>query len=80
MGWIFCARREKSRRDFVARAFALIALVHPVFTEFHAVMKRSQMTQTLWNEPEPEFRFQWGGSSALIAKNYNTTSWHKLLH
>ena len=30
MGWIGCVRREKSRRDFVARAFALIALVHPV--------------------------------------------------
>ena len=29
-GWIWCVRREKSRRDFVARAFALIALVHPV--------------------------------------------------
>ena len=30
MGWIGCVRREKSRRDFVARAFALTALVHPV--------------------------------------------------
>ena len=29
MGWIWCVRREKSRRDFVARAFALIALIHP---------------------------------------------------
>ena len=27
---IGCVRREKSRRDFVARSFALIALVHPV--------------------------------------------------
>ena len=30
MGWILCVRREKSRRDIVARAFALIALVHPI--------------------------------------------------
>jgi len=30
MGWIRCFRWEKSRRDFVARAFALIALIHPV--------------------------------------------------
>ena len=30
MGWIGCVRREKYRRDIVARAFALIALVHPV--------------------------------------------------
>ena len=28
MGWIGCVRCEKSRRDFVARTFALIALVH----------------------------------------------------
>ena len=30
MGWIRWVRREKSQRDFVARAFALTALVHPV--------------------------------------------------
>ena len=30
MGWTACDRREKSRRDFVARALTLIELVHPV--------------------------------------------------
>jgi len=30
MGWIGCVRCEKSRRDFVARARALIAPVHTV--------------------------------------------------
>ena len=30
MGWIGSIRREKTRRDFVARSFALIAPVHPV--------------------------------------------------
>jgi len=30
MVWIGCVRCEKSRRDFVARTFALIVLVHPV--------------------------------------------------
>jgi hypothetical protein len=30
MGSIGCVRCEKSRRDFVAQTFALIALVHPV--------------------------------------------------
>ena len=30
MGWIGCIRCEKSRRDIVARTFALIAPVHPV--------------------------------------------------
>ena len=29
-GWIGCIRCEKSRRDFVARTLALIALVHPI--------------------------------------------------
>ena len=35
-GWIGSVRCEKSRRDFVAQTFALIAPVHPVCTEFHA--------------------------------------------
>ena len=40
----------------------------------------NKCTQTLWNTPKQEFRVQWGGPSALVAKNYNTTSWPKLLH
>ena len=36
-------------------------------------------TQTLWKAPKYEFRVQWGGSGALVAKNY-VTSWHELLH
>ena len=31
MGWIGCVCCEKSRRDFMARTFALIAPVHPIF-------------------------------------------------
>jgi hypothetical protein len=31
MGWIGCIRREKSRHDFMARAFALIAPIHPIW-------------------------------------------------
>ena len=37
-------------------------------------------TQTLWNTPKHEFRVQWCGSSAFVAKNYNVTSWHEILH
>ena len=37
-------------------------------------------TQTLWNTPKHEFRVQWGGSGALVVKNYNATSWHEILH
>ena len=36
--------------------------------------------QTVRNTPIHEFRVQWGGSGALVAKNSNATSWHKLLH
>ena len=43
MGWIGTVCCGKSRRDFMVRTFALIALVHPVCTEFHAVTKWSQM-------------------------------------
>jgi len=43
IGWIGCIRRQKSRHDFLARTFALIAPVHPVCIEFHVVTKRSQM-------------------------------------
>ena len=35
--WVRSLR--KSRRDFVARTFALIALVHPVLHRVHAVTK-----------------------------------------
>ena len=37
-------------------------------------------TQTLWNKTKHEFRVQWGGSGAFIAKKSDTTSWHELLH
>ena len=43
MGWIGSVRCEKSRCDFVARTFALIAQVPPFGNEFLAVTKRSQM-------------------------------------
>ena len=31
------------------------------------------------NAPKHEFRVQWGGSGAFVAKDSNTTSWHELL-
>ena len=43
MGRIGCVRWRKSRRDFVARTFALIAPVHLFCIEFHVVTKWSQM-------------------------------------
>ena len=35
-------------------------------------------TQALWKAPKHEFRVQWGGSGAFVAKMFNMTSWHKL--
>ena len=40
MGWIECVRYEKSRREFVARTFALIAPVHPVL---HQISRSNEM-------------------------------------
>ena len=52
MGWIECIRCEKSRRDFAARTFALIALVHPVL---HRV---SCSYETIPNAPKHFERLQ----------------------
>ena len=89
MGWIGCVRCEKSCCDFVARTFALIAPVHPVFfwnsspcfaSSYLQLRNDPKCTQTLLNTPKHEVRVQWGGPGAFAAKNYNVTSWHKLLY
>ena len=46
MEWIGCVRCKKSRRNFVAQTFALIAPVHPVL---HRV---SCSYKTIWNAPK----------------------------
>ena len=80
MGWIGCVRCEKSRPDFVARTFALIAPVHPYFaSSFMQLRNDSKCIQTLCDASKHESRVQWGGSGVLVAKNYNAISWYKLL-
>ena len=37
-------------------------------------------TQTLYNARKHEFRVQWSGLDAFVAKNLDLTSWHELLH
>src|SRR6185312_1689116 len=71
MGWIGCLRCEKFRRDFVARTFAL---VRPFCTEFHKASKRPECTQMVRNAPKYQFRVQWGGSGAFVAKNSYATN------
>ena len=52
----------------------------PFSIEFCKSTKQSQMHQNCMNTPKHEFRVQWGGSGAFIAKNSDATSWHELLH
>ena len=37
-------------------------------------------TQIVQNASKCQFRVQWGGSGAFVAKNSNATSWPELLH
>ena len=39
-----------------------------------------ECTQMIRNTPKHQFRVQWGGSDAFVAKNSDATSWHELLH
>src|SRR6185312_10220071 len=39
-----------------------------------------ECTQIVRNTPKRQFRVQWGGSGAFVAKNSEATSWHELLH
>ena len=39
-----------------------------------------ECTQIVQNAPKRQFRVQWGGSGAFVAKNSDATSWHELLH
>ena len=79
MGWIGCVRCEKSRCDFVAQTFALIAPIHPVLHRVSCSYVPNAPKHYEAHQKH-EFRVQWGGLGALVAKNYNATSWHELLH
>jgi len=47
---------------------------------FKQLWNDPKCTQTLWNILKHEFTIQCGESGAFVAKNYNVTSWHGLLH
>jgi hypothetical protein len=128
---------KKSRRDFVARTFALIAPVDPIWyrvscsyktipnapkhyvthqnmslgsngvdwvrslrkimtwlrgtnfcinctnwpdfaSSFMQLRNNPKCIPTLCNAPKHEFRVQWGGLGAFVAKNPDVTWWHEL--
>jgi len=52
----------------------------PFCTEFRKQPNGPKCTKIVQNAPKHEFRVQWGGSRALVAKNSDATSWHELLH
>ena len=67
MGWIGCARCEKSRHDFVARTFVLIA---PVHTVLHRV---SCSYETITDEPKHYETYQ------NMSLGSNRVDWVRLL-
>ena len=42
--------------------------------------KGPESTQIVRNAPKRQFRVQWGGSGAFVAKNSEANSWHELWH
>src|SRR6185436_18051235 len=73
---------------FVAKNFEATSchkLLHqfrPFCTEFRNSTKRLQNAPKFFIQttPKHEFRVQWGGLGALVAKTSDATSWHELLH
>src|SRR6185312_9183072 len=49
-------------------------------TSFVRQVNGPECTQIVQNAPKRQFRVQWGGSGAFVAKNSDATSWHELLH
>ena len=80
-GVVGCIRCEKFQNDFMAQTCALIAPVQPV------LYRASCSNKTIQNASKHNQTHQnmclgskWSGSGAFVAKNYKTTSWHKLVH
>ena len=69
---------KKFRREFWARTFCTSsARFAPSFVK---QTNNLECTQIVRNAPKHQFRVQWGGSGAFVAKNSYVTSWHELLH
>src|SRR6185312_14966257 len=49
-------------------------------TSFITQPNGPKCVQLVRNAPKHQFRVQWGGSGAIVAKNSDATSWHELLH
>ena len=75
MGWIGCIHCENLWCDFVARTSSLIALVQSVFHQVSSSNKTNpKCNQIVRNKQILEFRVQWGGSGAFVAKKIQCDS------
>ena len=78
---IGCVHCEKSRRDFVARTFALIAPVHPVLhrvsCSYEMIPNAPKHYATLQNMSLGSYGVDWVRS---LQKNPDVTAWHELVH
>ena len=77
MGWIRSVRCENSA---LTSWHELLQKFGPFCTEFRKATKRSKMHPNSTKRTKDQFRVQWGGSAAFLAKNSDATSWHELLH
>ena len=58
----------------------LLHLLGPFWTECCNTTNCPKCTQIVQYTQKHEFRVQWGGSVAFVAKNSDATSWHELFH
>src|SRR6185436_16659555 len=78
MGWIGCVRCKKTPTQPRGTNFwTSSARFAPSFVR---QPNGPEFTQIVRNEPKHQFRVQWGGSGAFVAKNSDPSSWHELLH
>ena len=50
------------------------------FRKISMQLRGMKCTKIVRNAPKHDFRVQWGGTGAFIAKNSDAASWHELLH
>ena len=80
-----CVDREHPFREILMRLCGTNSCINctklahfaPSFVQLR---NGSKCTQTERNAPKNEFRVQWCGSGAFVAKNSNKTTLHELLH
>ena len=72
---------KKIQCDLMAQTCPLIAPVQPIL---HGDLCSNETLPNApkhyENAPKQEFRVQWGGSCAFVAKNSDASSWLELLH